>query len=134
MVHGLRRLATQNAMPIGYYKFVIAFVLAAGILCLRQSRRARQLLAENPFAAIFCFLFFAVYLLLYAGTTRSLTTPGSSFPYFCPSSSRSRSSFEIGRRQHASLAAAGACRSPQFFGSLLIGLSLIDILYNVFRS
>ncbi len=42
LIHGLRRVATQNAMPIGYYKFVVAFVVAAGVLLLRQRQRARR--------------------------------------------------------------------------------------------
>ena len=133
VVHGLRRLATQNAMPIGYYKFVIAFAVAAGVLCLRQSRRARQLLAENPFAAIFCFLFFAVYLLLYAWYDRLANDTRFILSIFLPFVF-ALSIFVLRLGDDSNVSCFGRhLPFAKFIGYLLICLSLIDVLYNVPR-
>jgi hypothetical protein len=134
LTHGLRRVATQNAMPIGYYKFVVALVLAAGVLWARQRQRARQLLAEKPFAAAFCVLFFSVYLLLYAwydaivNDTRFILSIFLPFVFaasvFVLKMGEDRRVVIVGRRLYFA----------HFFAGLLICLSLIDVLYNAWRS
>src|SRR3954463_6290495 len=63
---GLLDLAMQNAMAIGYYKFMLAFVAAAALLSYRQRDSLRPLLAGRPFALLFCLLFFGAYAALYA--------------------------------------------------------------------
>lgn len=134
LTHGLRRVATQNAMPIGYYKFVVAFVVAAGILWLRQRRRAGELLAEKPFAAAFCVLFFSVYLLLYGWYDAIVNDTRFILSIFLPFIFAA-SLFVLKMGKDRVVAIAGR-RFPfaQFFAGLLICLALIDVLYNAARS
>ncbi|HEX7515880.1 MAG TPA: hypothetical protein VF345_01195 [Chthoniobacterales bacterium] len=133
VTHGLRRLATQNAMAIGYYKFVVAFVLASGVLWIRQSQRTRQLLAEKPFAATFCVLFFFAYLLLYAWYDAIVNDTRFILSIFLPFIFAA-SIFVLKMGKDRVVAIAGR-RLPfaQFFAGLLICLSLIDVLYNASR-
>jgi cytochrome bd-type quinol oxidase subunit 2 len=134
LTHGLRRVATQNLMAIGYYKFVVAFVFAAGILWLRQRQRARQLLAEKPFAAVFCVLFFLAYLLLYGWYDAIVNDTRFSLSIFLPFVFVA-SLFVLKMGRDRVVAIAGR-RLPfdQFFPGLLICLVLIDVLYNAARS
>lgn len=134
ITHGLRRLATQNAMAIGYYKFVVAFVIAGGILWLRQRERVRQILAEQPFAAAFCMLFFAAYLLLYAWYDKIINDARFVLSIFLPFIFAA-SIFVLRLGRDRVVAMAGR-RLPfsQFFAGLLFALALIDLLYNAARS
>lgn len=134
VVHGLRRLATQNAMAIGYYKFVVAFVAAGGILWWRQRERVRQILTEQPFAAAFCVLFFAAYLLLYAWYDKIINDTRFVLSIFLPFIFAA-SVFVLRLGRDRVVAIAGR-RLPfsQFFAGLLLGLALIDVLYNAARS
>lgn len=130
LVHGLRRLATQNARAIGYYKFVIALLIASALLCARQSRRARHLLAEQPFAAAFCILFFSGYLLLYAWYDAIINDTRFVLSIFLPFVFvASLFVLHLGRDR---VVAIMGRRWPfeQFFAGLLLGLALIDVLYN----
>jgi 4-amino-4-deoxy-L-arabinose transferase-like glycosyltransferase len=128
--HGLRRLATQNARAIGYYKFVVALVLAAGVFVVRQRHRGRELLAEQPFAAAFCFLFFAIYLLLYAWYDAIVNDTRFVLSIFLPFIF-AMSIFELKMGKDRAVVIAG-WRLPfaQFFAGLVICLSLVDVLYN----
>ena len=63
---GLHDLSTQNAMAIGYYKYVVALASAAVILIMRGRERLRSLVSERPFPALYCLLFFGAYIALYA--------------------------------------------------------------------
>jgi hypothetical protein len=134
MIHGLRRVATQNLMAIGYYKFVLAFMVAGGVLWLRQSQRARQLVAEEPFAAAFCILFFVVYLLLYGWYDAIVNDTRFILSIFLPFVFAA-SLFVLKMGKDRVVAIAGR-RLPfdQFFPGLLICLALIDVLYNGVRS
>jgi hypothetical protein len=130
LIHGLRRLATQNAMAIGYYKFVIALVFAAAVLSMRQSQRARQLIMENPFATAFCVLFFSVYLLLYAWYDAIVNDTRFILSIFLPFIfAASLFVLKMGRDR---IVAIAGWRIPfaQFFADLLLCLALIDVLYN----
>jgi hypothetical protein len=132
-LHGLRRLATQNARAIGYYKFVVVLVLAAGVLWRRQRQQACQLLAEKPFVAAFCFLFFSVYLLLYAWYDAIVNDTRFILAIFLPFVFAA-SIFVLKMGRDRVIAIAGR-RLPfaQFFAVLVICLSLIDVLYNASR-
>lgn len=134
LTHGLRRVVTQNLMAIGYYKFVVAFAFAAGILWMRQRQRARQLLAESPFAAAFCVLFVSVYLLLYGWYDAIVNDTRFSLSIFLPFVFAA-SLFVLKLGKDRVVAIAGR-RLPfdQFFPGLLICLALIDVLYNAVRS
>lgn len=130
MAHGLRRVATQNAMAIGYYKFVVALLFAAGIFLARQRRRTRELLAEKPFAAAFCFLFFAVYVLLYAWYDAIINDTRFILSIFLPFIF-ALSVFVLKMAKDRAVDIAGRCIPfAQFFAGILIGLALVDVLYN----
>ena len=134
LMRGLRRLATQNAMAIGYYKFVVAFILAGGVLWVRQRHRARELLVEKPFATAFCVLFFAIYLLLYAWYDWIVNDTRFILSIFLPFIFAA--SIFLGHMGKDRLVAIAGRRFPfaQFFAGLLISLALIDVLYNAARS
>jgi hypothetical protein len=130
ILNGLLDLATQNARAIGYYKFVIA-LLALGIgLAATQTRRAREVIAANPFAAAFCALFFAVYFLLYAWYDAIINDTRFVLSIFLPFVfAASIFLFRLASGRFLSLAGR---RIPfeQMFAGLVLSLAVIDILYN----
>ena len=123
-------LMTHNARAIGYYKFVIALVVAGLTVCLRQRRAARGVFAQNPFAAIFCLLFFAGYFALYAWYDQITTDIRFVLSMFLPCvfaaslfvvrAGRDRIFF-LGRRELS---------FEQLFGALFLALAMIDVSYN----
>jgi hypothetical protein len=123
-------VATQNAMAIGYYKFVVALLLAAAIFLVRQYRRGREVLAEKPFAAAFCFLFLTVYVLLYAWYDAIINDTRFILSIFLPFIF-ALSVFLLKMAKDRTVSIAGR-RIPfaQFFAAILICLSLVDVLYN----
>jgi hypothetical protein len=114
LTHGLGDLSTQNAMAIGYYKFVILFVLTAGVLWARQPERAHRLLAEKPFAAAFVSCSSLPTCSCPPGTTRLLMTPVSSFRSFCLLSSRPRRLLWPWEEIASLRSRAGGCRLCNF--------------------
>lgn len=131
VAHGLRRVATQNAMAIGYYKFVAALLITAGIFLVRQRHRTREVLARNPFAAAFCFLFVASYVLLYAWYDAIVNDTRFILSIFLPFIF-ALSVFVLKMAKDRTVVIAGR-RLPfaQFFAGLVICLSLVDVLYHV---
>ncbi len=63
--NGFSTMLTRSAKATGYYKFALLFALA-GVFALCRRESAIQLVEERAFAASFCILFMAVYVLLYA--------------------------------------------------------------------
>jgi hypothetical protein len=130
LLYGGWNLITQNAMAIGYWKFMAAFVIAGAILCARQSRRTRQLLAENPFAAAFCVLFFCAYFVLYAWYQAIVSDTRFVLSIFLPCAFAA-SLFLMRLGKDCVISLAGRPLSfEQFFPAILIGLALVDVLYN----
>jgi hypothetical protein len=136
LAHGSRRLASQNARLVGYYKFVIALALAGAVLSARHRRRARQLLAEKPFAAAFSVLFFALYLGLYAWYDQIVNDTRFILAIFLPFVFAA-SLFVLAVGRETVVASFGRRLAfPQFFAGLLLALTMADVLYNaalVFR-
>jgi hypothetical protein len=129
-MNGSWNLVTQSAMAIGYYKFMVAFVIAGALLCARQSGRARQLLAENLFAAAFCVLFFCAYFVLYAWYQAISSDTRFILSIFLPCAfAASLFLMRLGRGRAIALAGR-QLPFEQFFPGILIGLALIDVLYN----
>ena len=124
-------LLTQNARAIGFYKFVIALLIAGLILCSQQSGRARRILVEHPWAAIFCGLFFAAYFALYAWYDMIINDVRFVLSIFLPFVLVG-SVFVLRMGQGRIVSVAG--RKPpfeEFFGALVLGLSAIDVIYNL---
>lgn len=133
LLHGLKTLATRSAKPAGYYKFAALVILAIGITAARQPRRARRLIAEMPFAGVFCLLFFGAYGLLYAWYDAVVTDSRFILSLFLPlmfvgsavvRCVGTNDAFMIGSRRWA---------VSSIYGAALICLSLIDIAYNALR-
>ena len=123
-------LATQNARAIGYYKFVIALAVAGVILCLRQWRAVREVIAQNPFAAIFCLLFFAGYLGLFAWYDQIINDTRFVLSIFLPFVlAASLFVLRAGRGRVVSLAGR-QFSLERFFGGLFLALAMIDVVYN----
>jgi hypothetical protein len=130
LLHGSLDLLTQNALAIGYYKFVLAFVVAGAVLWARQSRRVRHLLAERGFAAAFCVLFFIGYFFLYAWYDAIVNDSKFVLSIFLPFIFvASIVVLRLGRDRVVTLAGR-PMRFEQFFANVLLCLVLIDVLHN----
>lgn len=126
---GSLSVATQNARAIGYYKYVVALLIAALVLMVKQWREARELLARNPFAAIFCLFFFVAYFLLYAWYDQIVSDVRFALSIFLPLIfAASLLALRLGRDRTASLAGR-QFSFERFFGGSLLALSMIDVLY-----
>ena len=130
LMHGSWNLVTQNAMAIGYWKFMAAFVVTGAVVCARESRRARQLVGENPFAAAFCVLFFCAYFVLYAWYQAIISDTRFILSIFLPCAFAAL--LFLGRIGRGRAIALAGRRLPfeQFFPGILIGLALVDAVYN----
>jgi hypothetical protein len=130
LIRGCWNQATQNAMAIGYYKFMAAFVVAGAVLSVRQRGRVPQLLAENPFAAAFCVLFFCAYFVLYAWYQAIVSDTRFILSIFLPCAfAASLFLMRLGKDRMIALAGR-QLPFEEFFPGVLITLSLVDALYN----
>jgi hypothetical protein len=128
--HGSVELAVQNARAIGYYKFVVTLLIAALIFCLRQRREARELVARDAFATIFCLVFFAAYFVLYAWYDTIINDTRFVLSIFLPFVFvASAFILRLGRERAVSFA-GWQLPFEQFLGVVLLGLSVVDVLYN----
>ena len=126
-------LATQNARAIGYYKFVLALLLAGIVVGLQRKRQARALLVDHRFAAIFCLLFLTGYFVLYAWYDGIINDTRFVLSIFLPFVFAALLFVvRLGRDRTVSMAGR-QFRFDQFVGALLLGLSMIDVLYNAPR-
>ena len=127
---GLLHLTKQNALAIGYYKFVMALLVAGIIVCLWRWRETRDVFAENPLAALFCLLFLAGYFLLYAwydqiiNDTRFVLTMFLPFVFVV-----SLLVLRAGRGRVVSIAGR-QLSVERFLAGLLFALTMIDVTYN----
>jgi hypothetical protein len=131
LVNGCLDLVKKNMRVIGYYKFVFVLAAMALILCCGRIRQARQVLAENPFAAGFCLLFLAGYFVLYAWYAMIANDARFILSIFLPFVLAS-TIFILRLGRDRILAVAGRRLSfERLFAALLLGLSAIDVIYNV---
>jgi hypothetical protein len=131
--HGSKTLATRSAKATGYYKFALLFVLTAAALALGRRQLARRLIAEKPFAAIFCFLFFFSYVLLYAWYDAIVSDSRFILSLFLPFVFVA-STLVLGLGKDRTFAIAGRRISfMELFAGCLISLALIDVVYNALR-
>ncbi len=131
--HGLKTLATRSAKATGYYKFVLLFVLTAAVLASQRRQLTGQLIAEKPFAAIFCFLFFSSYVLLYAWYDAIVSDSRFILSLFLPFVFAA-STLVLGLGKDRIFAIAGRRISfMELFASCLICLALTDVVYNALR-
>ena len=130
LMQGSWNLVTQNAMAIGYWKFMAAFVVTGAVLCARQRGRARELLGQHPFATAFCVLFFCAYFVLYAWYQAIVSDTRFILAIFLPCAfAASLFLLRLGRGRVIALAGR-QLPFEQFFPGILIGLALIDLAYN----
>jgi hypothetical protein len=130
LIRGSWNLVTQNAMAIGYWKFMAAFVITGAVLVVRQRERTRQLLAENPFAVAFCLLFFCGYFVLYGWYQAIVSDTRFILSIFLPCAfAASLLLMRLGKERVISIAGR-PWPFERFFPAILIGLSLIDVFYN----
>ena len=131
--HGLKTLATRSAKATGYYKFVLLFVLAATALAWQRHQLARRLIAEKPFAATFCFLFFFSYVLLYAWYDAIVSDSRFILSLFLPVVFVA-STLVWGLGKDRTFAIAERRISfMKLFAGCLICLALTDVVYNALR-
>jgi hypothetical protein len=134
--HGALDLGTQNALAIGYYKFVLALLIASLLLASQHRARLREVIASNGGEAAFCFLFFAGYFLLYAWYDKIINDSRFVLSIFVPFVfAASVLALRLARDRAVSM---GGRSIPfeKFFPTLYLSLAVIDVLYNaraVFR-
>ena len=130
IINGSRDLVTRHLRAIGFYKFVLALVIAALVLCARHRQEARALIARNPFAAIFSLLYLGGYFLLFAWYGAIASDVRFVLSIFLPFIFAG-STFLIclGRNRVVSV---GGRTFPleQAFATLLLGLAMVDVVYN----
>jgi hypothetical protein len=130
LIRGSWNQVTQNAMAIGYYKLAMAFLVAGAVLSRRHQARTRQLLVENRFAASFCILFFCGYFVLYAWYQTLVADTRFILALFLPSAfAASLFLMRLGKDRVITLAGRQLA-FERFFPAILIGLSLVDVVYN----
>jgi hypothetical protein len=128
--NGVRDLTTNNLRVIGYYKFVLAFLVTIAVLGVWQRRQARDVFARNPFAAIFCLLFFAAYFFLYAWYDAIIKDARFVLSIFLPFVfAGSMVVLALGRNEVISF---GRRQIPfdRFFAGILFSLAIIDVFYG----
>jgi len=128
--HGARNLTVKNLRVIAYYKFVLAFLLTAAVLCGWQRRKARDAFARNPFAVLFCLLFFAAYFLLYAWYDAIIRDARFILSLFLPFIFVASMVVVTLGRQRAVSVAGRRISFDEIFAGLLLAFSLIDVLYG----
>jgi 4-amino-4-deoxy-L-arabinose transferase-like glycosyltransferase len=127
--NGLATMVTRNAKPSGYYKFMLLFTVV-GVFALRRHELAMQVVKERTFAAIFCILFMAVYVLLYAWYGAIITDSRFILSLFLPFIFAG-SLFLLrvfDEQRHAICGRQFA--TAKLFAASLIGLATIDAAYN----
>jgi hypothetical protein len=127
---GSLSLLTRNAMPIGYYKFMLAFGVAAAVLFFRQRGTFAPLLSAQVFAVAFCILFFGAYAALYAWYDVISNDTRFVLSIFLPA--LFAGALFVFRAGEGRLVPLPGRRWPfaQFFSGLLIALAMIDAAYN----
>jgi hypothetical protein len=130
---GLRSLATQKAMAVGYYKFMVGLVILAAVLWMKEPRRAWQLIRENPFGAAFAFLFCALFIAAFAWFDVITSDTRFILTLFLPVIFTA-SVFILAVGGDRSFSIAGR-RLPFVFvlSGVLFALSLVDVFYNGWR-
>jgi hypothetical protein len=103
------------------------------ILCLRQQRAGRDVIGENPFAAIFCLLFFAGYLALFAWYDQIINDTRFVLSIFLPFVFAASLFVLLAGRGRVVSLAGRQLSFERFFGALFLALAMIDVVYNAAR-
>jgi hypothetical protein len=126
---GLATMITRSAKLTGYYKFVLVFVLA-GIFALHRRESVMDFLKERMFAATFCILFMAVYVLLYAWYGAIITDSRFILSLFLPFIfAGSAVLLRVFRKERFVICSRRVALTKLFAGTL-IGLAMVDAAYN----
>jgi 4-amino-4-deoxy-L-arabinose transferase-like glycosyltransferase len=130
LLRGFLSLATRNFKAMGYFKYVVALGVSTLVLSIRRRARARELLARQPFAVIFCLLYFGVYLILYAWYNAVVTDSRFVLTLFLPFVFVA--SLAIQKLARDENVALGRWTVPiaTTVAAGMIGLAVIDILFN----
>jgi hypothetical protein len=133
LFHGSGTLLQRSTKVVGYFKFVVFLAVVALALMIRHRRDFLDWIAQKPAAPIFCLLFFATYIVLYAWYGAVVTDSRFILALFLPfifSASiiirRLAQShvYAIGRRKFSGLAIVAAS---------MIGLVPIDLIHTAER-
>jgi 4-amino-4-deoxy-L-arabinose transferase-like glycosyltransferase len=130
LLHGFLSLATRSFKAVGYYKYMAFLGVSALVLALRRRSRAHELLARQPFAVVFCVLYFGAYLILYAWYNAVVTDSRFVLTLFPPFVFAA--SIFIQKLARNETVALGRWNVPitTAVAAGTIGLALIDLLYN----
>jgi hypothetical protein len=133
ILRGLKTFATRSAKLVGYYKFTLLLVLTVIVLTVRNWPIARQLIAREPFVAIFCLLFFCCYVLLYAWYDTVVTDSRFILTLFLPFVFVASRFALVLAEDHSITMAWRRWRTADLLGACLICLASIDVGYNALR-
>jgi hypothetical protein len=128
--NGALALTTKNLRVIAYYKVVLSLLVMAVVLSLREGRKVRDLVARNPFTALFSLLFLAGYFILYAWYEQIINDSRFILSIFLPFLfAGSIFVLRVGRDRFVWVP-GGRLPFEQFFGAFFLGLAMIDVIYN----
>lgn len=130
LLGGCRELVKKNIRAIGYFKFIIAVALTGLVLGALRLSQTREVLAANPFAAVFSLVFLTGYFLLYAWYDLVSNDTRFVLSIFLPFMfAGSIFVLRLGRNRTVSLAGRQIA-FERFFSVLILGMAGIDLVYN----
>jgi hypothetical protein len=133
ILRGLKTFATRSAKLVGYYKFTLFLILTVIVLTAANRPSARQLIAERPFVAIFCLLFFGCYVLLYAWYDIVVTDSRFILALFLPFLFIASRCALVLAGDHSITMARRRWSAADLLAASLICLASIDVGYNALR-
>jgi hypothetical protein len=128
---GLFKVTTRSLSVVGYYKFVAGFGIIALVLGLRRRSRARELLARQPFAVIFCLMYFCVYVILFAWYSPVVTDSRFNLTLFLPFVFVAAIAIQKLAPEETIVIRGRTVPITGAIAAGVISLALIDLLYNV---
>lgn len=130
LIKGLIDLAHLKVQVIGYYKYVVLFILAMGVLCLQRPQLIREVLGKKPFATAFCLFFLSAYIILYAWYGAIVKDTRFVLSIFLPFVLVASAFISQMGKDHVVLLAGRSYRLLPIFFGILAGLALVDVAYN----
>ncbi len=130
LLNGFLSLMTRGIKALGYYKFVGLLGTIMLVLGIRRRSRVRELLARQPFAIIFCFVYFGTYLILFAWYDAVVTDSRFILTLFLPFVFVAAIAIHKLAREETVVIGRWTVPITTAVAAGLIGLGLIDLLYN----
>jgi hypothetical protein len=130
LLDGLLSLTTRSFKAVGYYKYMAVLGTITLILGIRRRARAREMLARQPFAVIFCLIYSGTYLILFAWYGAVVTDSRFILTLFLPFVFVAAIAIQKLAREETFVIGRLTIPITTAVAAGMIGLALIDVLYN----